>query len=66
MIVSSHWQFHQARRGLLPSFNEAGMGRRLSALFSIYRDFGGFWQTAKTGYTPEFVEFVEEQRSKAA
>ena len=66
LLASAEWIFHQSRRGLLPTFYEAGMGRRIGALFSIYRGFEGAWETAKPGYLPEFVEWVEEQRSKAA
>ncbi len=66
MLASAEWIFHQSRRGLLPSFSEAGMGRRIGALFSIHRGFESCWETAKPGYLPEFVEWVEEQRSKAA
>ena len=36
-------------------------------LFTIYRSFESWWEGAKTGlFLPEFVEWVEEQRSKAA
>jgi hypothetical protein len=31
----------------------------------MYRSFGGWWEGSKTGYLPEFVEWVEEQRAKA-
>ena len=28
--------------------------------------FAGWWEETKEAFAPEFVEFVEEQRSKAA
>ena len=62
-LMLFHWQFRQARRGLLPSFNEAGMALRITNLFDSFRSFEGYWQRAKPGYFPEFVE---EHRPKAA
>ncbi len=67
MFGSFQWQFRQARRGLLPSYNEAGMGAIAAAYFTMYRSFEGYWETTmKPTLVPEFVEWVEEQRSKAA
>ncbi len=66
MLISFQWQFKQARRGLLPSYSEAEMGRIAGVYFTMYRSFEGWWQNAKPSYFPEFVEWVEEQRSKAA
>ncbi len=60
------WQLHQGRRGLLPSFNEAGMKLTIRGFFSSSRSFGRWWEAVKSGYLPEFIEVVEEQRSKAA
>ncbi len=65
-LITWQWMFHQGRRGLLPSMNEAGMGHRISSLFNIYRGFGGLWEQMKPNLLPEFVEWVEEQRRKAA
>ena len=60
------WMLVQARRGHLPTFNEASMAGRVCSLFKTYRSFEGWWETMKPSYLPEFVEWVEEQRSKAA
>ncbi len=62
------WQFYQGRRGLLPSFdlNEAGMAAGIGDLFTNFRSFEGWWDRTKASYVPDFVEWVEEQRSKAA
>jgi hypothetical protein len=35
-------------------------------MFNRFRSFEGWWERGKANYLPEFVEFVEEQRSKAA
>ncbi len=60
------WQHHQARRGLLPGFNEAGLASAVVNSFRVQRSFEGFWGRVKPNMRPEFVEWVEEQRSKAA
>ncbi len=65
-VLTWQWQHHQARRGLLPTFNEAGLGRVVGNMFNRYRSFEGWWEDARGLHLPEFVEFVEEQRSKAA
>ncbi len=67
-LTSFQWQLHQARRGLLPSFNEAAMAASVRSFFTNFRSFEGFWERQRGlgVYPPEFVEWVEEQRSKAA
>ncbi len=60
------WRVHQARSGLLPTFHEAGAGNTVRNLFSTYRSCEGWWEGSKPNFLPEFVESVEEQRSKAA
>ncbi len=65
-LLTWQWQHHQARRGLLPTFNEAGLGGTVRRMFNRFRSFEGWWERGKANYLPEFVEFVEEQRSKAA
>ncbi len=62
------WSFIEARRGLLPGFSDARMALRILDLFNGFRSVEGWWEarTTKGGFDPEFVEFVEEQRSKAA
>ena len=59
-------EFQQARRGLLPSFNEAGLVSSVRQLFTGYRSFEGWWERRRAVLPSEFVEFVDEQRSKAA
>ncbi len=65
-LASLQWHLHQGRRGLLPTFNEAAQEAALRGLFNNFRSFDGWWETSKHGHLPEFVEWVEEQRSKAA
>ena len=59
------WQHQQARRGLLPSFQEAGTGGTVRGLFTNSRSFEGYWEGVKPLYSPDFVEWVEEHRAKA-
>ncbi len=66
VILAFQWQFRQARRGLLPSFDEAGLGRAVGGMFRAFRSLEGWWEAVKSGYPSDFVEWVEEQRSKAA
>ena len=66
VLLLWQWQLHQARRGLLPTFDEAGQAVSVRALFNVFRSFEGWWEAGKQTFLPEFVEWVEEQRSKAA
>ncbi len=66
LFISWQWQFIHAQRGLLPSFNEEGLARSVRNTFNRYHSFDGWWERSRELYFPEFVEFVEEQRSKAA
>ncbi len=66
MFASFQWQFQQARRGLLPSYNEAQMGAVAGYYFIMFRSFEGWWERNRASYRSEFVEWVEEQRAKAA
>ena len=63
LFMNFQWQLHQARRGLLPTFSEAGMEAGLRRIFTSFRSSEGWWETTKLGFSPEFVD---EQRSKAA
>jgi hypothetical protein len=65
-LSSFQWQLQQARRGLLPSFDEAGLAASTRIGFTAFRSFEGWWEARKESFSPEFVEWVEEQRSKAA
>ncbi len=61
------WNWIQFRRGLLPNLNEPGMAHRVATFFNDFRSVEGWWEVRKViGFRPEFVEWVEEQRSKAA
>ena len=66
LLDSIQWHVHQGRRGLLPTFYEDGWALRIRSLFTDSRSFEGWWETVKSSYLPEFVEWVEERRSKAA
>ncbi len=65
VLYNFQWQFVQGRRGLLPTYQEAGVAGGVRSFFSMYRSFDGWWEGSKTSYLPEFVEWVEEQRAKA-
>ncbi len=66
-FIMLSWQFTQGQRRLLPTFNEAAMARAIIRNhFNRFRSFEGWWEDAKAAYAPEFVEWVEEQRAKAA
>ena len=61
------WNFTQARRGLISSTgNEARMALRTVSLFNDFRSVEGYWEAMRRTFPPEFVEWIEEQRSKAA
>ncbi len=61
------WSWTHFRSGLMPTLNEAGMARRVANYFKDFRNVEGWWEARKAiGFRPEFVEWVEEQRSKAA
>ncbi len=65
-LTTWQWQLHQARRGLLPDLHEAGMAAAVRTFFTAFPSFEGLWERVmKPNARPEFVEFVEEQRSKA-
>ena len=66
VLYNWQWQFVQGRRGLLPTYQEVGVASGVRSFFSTYRSFEGWWEGSQTNYIPEFVEFVEEQRAKAA
>ncbi len=65
-LTTIQWQIHQARRGLLPDFHEAGVAGTVRFFFTSFPSFEGAWERWKPNARPEFVEWVEEQRSKAA
>ena len=59
------------RRGLLPHADEATLslerntGVLMVSLFNTCRSTDAWWEDAKNAFTPEFVEWVEEQRARA-
>ena len=65
-LFNLQWQQHQSRRGLLPGFHEAGVEALVRMQFAASPSFEGAWERIKPDVRPEFVEWVEEQRSKAA
>ena len=65
-LATFQWQLHQARRGLLPDFHEAGTAGAVRVFFTAFPSFEGTWERIRPDVGPEFVEWVEEQRSKAA
>ena len=66
LLSGFQWQRNQGQRGLLPSYDEAGVATSVRSFFTSYRSYETFWESRKVYYLPEFVEFVEEHRSKAA
>ncbi len=60
------WNFTQLRRGMALLSGERGMAHRVVSYFNDFRSVEGWWENAKQNYTREFVEWAEEQRSKAA
>ncbi len=66
MFNNFQWQFVQSRRGLLPTYSEALMEETVRSCFTGFRSFEGWWTADGVLMVPEFVEFVEEQRAKAA
>ncbi len=66
ILLAFQWQRDQARRGLLPSFNETMAAAFVGSLFTLSRSFGGWWGGVRPAFPHDFVEWVEEQRSKAA
>ena len=66
-FFQAQWNWINFRRGLMPTLNEPGMALRVANYFTDFRSFEGWWEARKVaGFRPEFVEWVEEQRSKAA
>ncbi len=65
-LRSFQWMRHQTQRGLLSTAYEAEMAEHVRGLFTGSCSFDGWWEAVKATYLPEFVEWVEEQRSKAA
>ncbi len=66
VFFNFQWQFIQGRRGLLPTYSEASIADGVRTYFRAYRSFERWWTAEGVLLVPEFVEFVEEHRAKAA
>ena len=66
IFYNFQWQFVQGRRGLLPTYREASIADGVRTYFRAYRSFESWWTAEGVLLVPEFVEWVEEQRAKAA
>jgi hypothetical protein len=66
VIQNIEWQFDQARRGVMPGFSADRIAGTVGNYFAISHSFAAIWDSLKANHSPEFVEWVEEQRSKAA
>ena len=51
---------------LMPTYSEASMANGVRTYFRTYRSFESWWTAEGVLLVPEFVQFVEEQRAKAA
>ena len=65
-VILANMQWQHANQSLLPSAFSEGRGTTIARMFHRYRSMESWWEIAKTGYLPEFVEWIEEQRTKAA
>ncbi len=60
------WEFQQSQQGLFTTQEELVMASVVRGLLLESHIFPEWWEGRKPAYPPEFVEFVEEQRAKAA
>ena len=58
-LTTIQWQLHQARRGLLPDFHEAGLASSVRGFFTGFPSFKGTWERVKSNAHPELVEWVD-------
>ncbi len=65
-MIRWQWQFLHSRRGLLLFSNLEDVHRQIGRQYDAYRDYRDWWERTSSNFNPEFVEWVEEQRSKAA
>ena len=65
-FFTHQWNLLQGRRGLLPTYNEAALRHRVGHVLTTYRSATSWWEESRPNFLPEFIEVVEEQRSKAA
>ncbi len=60
------WEFQQSQQGLFTTQEELVMASVVRGWLLDSHIFPEWWEGRKPAYPPEFVEFVEEQRPKAA
>jgi hypothetical protein len=60
------WNFSQLQRGSSSFGSEELMAGRVRFFFNDFRSLQSWWERSAKLFNPEFVEWVEEQRSKAA
>ncbi len=65
-FFTHQWNLIQGRRGLLPTYNETALRHRVGEVLTTYRSAPSWWEESRPNFLPEFIEVVEEQRSKAA
>ena len=65
-MLNFQWQFIHGRRGLLPTRSDEQMAQAVRSFFTDYRSVERWWRTFGVNLVPEFVEWVEEQRHRAA
>ena len=65
-MIRWQWQFMHFRRGLLLFTNLAALRRVIDQQFDAFRDYRDWWERTSSMFNDEFVEWVEEQRAKAA
>ena len=65
-MIRWQWVFLHSRRGLLLFANLAALRRQIGRQFDAFRDYRDWWERTSSNFNSEFVEWVEEQRSKAA
>ena len=65
-LLISEWQFLQRARGILPSMTDEQEGQIIASVFERYPDAESMWDSFRGTFSPEFVEWFEEQRAKAA
>ena len=54
------------QHGLLPTYRAERIALLFRSMCATYRGFEGWWRRSRSGFRSDFVEWVEEQRSKAA
>jgi hypothetical protein len=62
-MLVQHLNSIHGRRGLMPTYNEAGMAFGMVGEFNRYQSYPEFWDLAKPGFMPDFVAWVDEQRA---